>query len=170
MFYTYAYLRKDGTPYYIGKGKFRVKRRDQERIHSKNKRIELPSRNRRIILKTFEEEAAAFKHEVYLIAVFGRKDLGTGILRNLTDGGEGASGRVLTETHKKRISNTNKGKKRSSQFRKDCRERALGNTNKRLRCRFRGKEFDSLTIAAEYFGCSLGLVSMQCERLDKPTK
>ena len=45
-----------------------------------------------------------------MIALFGRKDLGTGILRNLTDGGEGASGRILTEETKKKIGEANKGK------------------------------------------------------------
>ena len=35
MFYTYAYLREDGTPYYIGKG---VK----DRIYSSNRKIKKP--------------------------------------------------------------------------------------------------------------------------------
>jgi hypothetical protein len=37
-------------------------------------------------------EIDAFRHEKYLIAVLGRKDLGTGVLRNRTSGGEGGSG------------------------------------------------------------------------------
>jgi hypothetical protein len=46
------------------------------------------------MLKTGLSEEEAFKHEVYMIAVFGRKDLGTGILHNRSDGGEGSSGHV----------------------------------------------------------------------------
>jgi hypothetical protein len=44
-----------------------------------------------LFLKTGLTEEEALKHEVYMIAVFGRKDLGTGILWNFTDGGEGLS-------------------------------------------------------------------------------
>jgi hypothetical protein len=56
-----------------------------------------------------EEEALIL--EQYCIALYGRVDLGTGILRNLTDGGEGMSGfRVPVET-RRRISAMRKGKK-----------------------------------------------------------
>ena len=93
-FYTYAYLREDKTPYYIGKG-------SQNRIYSTNKRVKPPKDKSRIIfLKQNLTEEEAFKHEIYMIAVFGRKDLGTGILRNLTDGGEGISN-PSEETKKK---------------------------------------------------------------------
>ena len=84
-YYTYAYLREDRTPYYIGKG-------TGNRIYSKHRRLKPPKDKSRIIfLKQNLTEEEAFKHEIYMIAVFGRKDLGTGILRNLTDGGEGTS-------------------------------------------------------------------------------
>ena len=93
-YYTYAYLRKDGTPYYIGKGKrYRI---DEENGKSAN----LPPKERRIFLKQNITEEEAFKHEIYMIAVFGRKDIGTGILRNRTNGGEGNSGRVVTSETK----------------------------------------------------------------------
>lgn len=87
-FYPYAYLREDGTPYYIGKGRYR-------RAYSTNRTLNVPPKDRIIFLKQNLTEEEAFKHEIYMIAVFGRKDLGTGILRNKTDGGEGGSGRVV---------------------------------------------------------------------------
>jgi hypothetical protein len=87
IFYTYAYLREDGTPYYVGKG-------TGKRIYSTVKTVNLPKDKSRIIyLKKNLTEEEAFNHEIYMIAVFGRKDLGTGILHNKTNGGEGTSGR-----------------------------------------------------------------------------
>ena len=84
-FYTYAYLREDKTPYYIGKGQ-------GNRAYNKNRRVRPPRDKSRIIfLKKNLLEEEAFKHEIYMIAVFGRKDLGTGILHNRTNGGEGTS-------------------------------------------------------------------------------
>ena len=104
-YYTYAYLREDRTPYYIGKGK-------GKRIYSKQKRIKAPKDKSRIIfLKKNLTEAEAFKHEIYMIAILGRKDLGTGILRNLTNGGEGASGHVKSEETKKKRSVAMSGEK-----------------------------------------------------------
>ena len=101
-YYTYAYLREDKTPYYIGKG-------TGKRIYSTNKRIKPPKDKSRIIyLKQNLTEEEAFKREVYMIDVFGRKDLGTGILVNMTNGGEGASGWVPSEENKKNISDAKK--------------------------------------------------------------
>ena len=101
-YYTYAYLREDRTPYYIGKG-------TGKRIYSTNKRIKPPKDKSRIIyLKQNLTEEEAFKHEIYMIDVFGRKDLGTGILHNRTDGGEGASGSIRSDEHKRKISDANK--------------------------------------------------------------
>ena len=90
-FYTYAYLREEGSAYYIGKG-------ETDRIYKKGKgEVKPPKDKSKIIyLKENLTEQEAFKHEIYMIAVFGRKDLGTGILRNKTNGGEGASGTIWT--------------------------------------------------------------------------
>ena len=83
-FYVYAYLRTDGTPYYIGKG-------NGYRIHESSRRIALPPDDRRKILVDGLSEDDAFEYEIALIYCLVRKDKGTGCLRNLTDGGEGAS-------------------------------------------------------------------------------
>ena len=102
-FYTYAYLREDRTPYYIGKG-------SGNRIYDKRRTIKPPKDKSRIIfLKQNLTEEEAFKHEIYMIAVFGRKDLGMGILHNRTNGGDGTSGRVVSEETKRKISKATKG-------------------------------------------------------------
>lgn len=104
-FYTYAYLREDGTPYYIGKG-------NGTRIYQNTGRacIKPKDKSRIIFLKQKLTEDDAFKHEKYMISVFGRKDLGTGILHNRSDGGEGNSGRIVSEETKRKLSEVNRGK------------------------------------------------------------
>jgi len=116
-FYTYAYLREDGTPYYIGKGK-------GNRAYRKRYRGVKPPKDKSKILylKQNISEEEAFKHEIYMIGVFGRKDLGTGILYNKTNGGDGISGVVFTEEIKRKLSESRKGKKLSNETKKKLSE------------------------------------------------
>jgi hypothetical protein len=101
IFYTYAWLRVDGTPYYIGKG-------SHGRAFDKRRKY-CPTEDRVLILKRNLTEDEAFIHETYMIAVFGRKDLGTGILHNKTNGGDGATGLRHTEESKNKIRIAQKG-------------------------------------------------------------
>ena len=128
MYYTYAYLREDKTPYYIGKGK-------GKRIYNKtNGDIRPPKDKSRIIfLKKNLTEEEAFEHEKYMIVVFGRKDIGTGVLRNRTDGGEGASGVLVSEETRKKLSemrvgekNPNYGKEMTEEQRQKISEKRKG--------------------------------------------
>lgn len=102
-FYVYAYLRnKDSshgerlTPYYIGKG------HGKRAFHAPGRRAPTPKDKSYIVF--MEEgltEKEAFALETYSIALYGRIDMNTGTLRNMTDGGEGGSG-ISDETRRRR--------------------------------------------------------------------
>jgi hypothetical protein len=116
-FYVYMWLRskdsiigKAGMPYYVGKGQ-------GNRAYRKGCPID---KSNIVIVQCDMIEDAAFELEIKLIAQYGRKDLGTGILINLTDGGDGTSGVKISEETRKLKSrnmsgegNHNFGKKNS---------------------------------------------------------
>lgn len=99
-YYVYLYKRSEnssngaaGSPYYIGKGKGRRAWKKCKRLNE----INIPSNKENIsILSENLSEPDAHQLEMLLIFLYGRIDLGTGILRNRTDGGEGTSGRILS--------------------------------------------------------------------------
>jgi hypothetical protein len=111
MFYVYVYrdprpLKKD-QPVYVGKGTG-----DRDISHwskgSHNKPFQdfishLKQRGLVALCeRVFETEieAEAFAKEIELIALYGRRNTGTGTLFNLTDGGEGASGAIRSKAEK----------------------------------------------------------------------
>lgn len=115
-FYTYAYLREDGTPYYIGKG---TGNRAWVKHNYQTGGVHTPVDDSRIvILEANLTELGALALERRYISWYGRKDLETGILRNRTDGGEGITG-PKTREHVNKIAASNSGKKRKPYKKKD---------------------------------------------------
>ena len=123
-YYTYAFLREDRTPYYIGKGK------GNRAYRRRDKGIKPPKdKSKILILKQNLTEEESFRHEVYMIAMFGRKDLGTGILHNRTNGGDGVSGAVVSDETRRKMSEALKGKPRSKEIRRKMSEAHKGKTH-----------------------------------------
>ena len=91
MWYVYLYLRRNKTPYYVGKG---IGRRCYNK-HIRGGGNITPPKERIIIVKYFDTEEKSYFFEDWLIQVYGRKIEG-GILINMREGG-GTNGNILTE-------------------------------------------------------------------------
>jgi len=130
MYYTYAYLREDRTPYYIGKGS--GDRAYQKHIRNNGQNLLPKNRNQILILKNFEIEDEAYKHEQYLIALYGRKCEG-GILVNMVHGGKGGARKYLTKKEKENALLRNKinAAKKLKRWREENREEFNRKTNER---------------------------------------
>ena len=102
-YYTYGYLRQDGTPYYIGKG-------HGQRVAKKHL-VEIPTKDRIIFYAENLPEEEAFELEEFLISEIGRKDLNTGPLLNRTSGGGGIAGYKHTKDAKRAIAEKLTGSK-----------------------------------------------------------
>jgi hypothetical protein len=126
----YRHIRLDTNEvFYIGIGKssdraFSYKKRNKHWTNIVNKtEYEVQ------VLKSDLSWDDACELEKILISYYGRKDLGLGTLVNMTDGGDGCIGFVITDEYRQKISNSNKGKKRSQDTKDKISISKIGNKN-----------------------------------------
>lgn len=123
-YYLYRHIRLDkNEPFYIGIGtkskyKHRSFKREYDRAHRTDAKgkiwndiVNKSKYEIEILLETNSYEFIKEK-EVEFIKSYGRIDLGTGILSNLTDGGEGTKGAIVSEDTRqyKSINSHSRGK------------------------------------------------------------
>jgi hypothetical protein len=108
MFYVYLHINPiTNEPFYVGKGK-------NNRAYSSYGRNKLwhnvVNKYGKVVQFVAEgiTEEESICIERSLIEKYGRRDKGTGILVNMTDGGDGVSGKVYTPTEKKILSDSMK--------------------------------------------------------------
>ena len=123
-FYVYAYLREDSTPYYVGKG-------TGKRAWTKGKGEVYPPKDKSKIQLLQEDltEEDAFILERELILKYGRIDIGTGILRNKSDGGEGPAGAKRSAETIDKLRKSHLGKKFTEEHRKNL---SISHSKKKL--------------------------------------
>jgi NUMOD3 motif len=123
MAYVYRHIRLDkNEPFYIGIGKTRYRPSSKKRNEIWDRIVAKTKYEVEIVMDgiTWDE---ACKKEIELIKLYGRINRSTGILANMTDGGDGNLGLVhsadairrISESSKKRAGHW-KGKKMSDEF------------------------------------------------------
>jgi len=148
-FYVYYLRRPDksdpfepekGQPFYVGKGSnCRYKEHRKEALVLLHKPGPKPIRIK-IIYKLWKQgldfqediifnnltENEAFEIEIKTIELYGRIDLATGCLANMTNGGEGSSGIIITDEWRKNLSEAHKGLIFTNEHKENLRQSSLG--------------------------------------------
>lgn len=89
-FYVYIWSYPDGRPFYVGKGRG-TRYRECGNYHSRRVAAKIRHGGGEPIVAflPMPDESSALVSEAGLIKAYGRRDLGTGLLCNRSDGGEG---------------------------------------------------------------------------------
>ena len=111
QYYTYLYKDTDGTPIYIGKGHgdrawlhFGFKSHLGNLLRKRKKSGFIAPE-----LTYHKNELTALAMEIFWISIYGRKDKNLGTLLNRTDGGDGTSGKIVSQETRAKLSIIKKG-------------------------------------------------------------
>ena len=132
--YLYHHIRLDTNEvFYVGIGinsksyKTPFKRANSNRNRSKfwHYIVSKAGYKVEIIFENMSRDEACIKESDH-IKLYGRRDIETGILVNMTNGGDGLNGHIFTDEHKKRIGIKHKGRVFSDESKKRMSESAKG--------------------------------------------
>jgi hypothetical protein len=174
MAYVYRHIRLDkNVPFYIGIGTDELFGRSRERCRRSKLWNKIAAKTEHRVEILFEDLTweEAKQKEIEFIALYGRLDKGLGTLANLTDGGDGTlgvivskekrelfsrvhSGKVTSSEVREKISNTLKSKPRDEEKIAKFVEGSLKysqSQRKKVLCIDTGMVFESATDAALYF-------------------
>jgi len=138
MAYVYRHIRLDkNEPFYIGIGNQPNHKRAYDYSKNRINKIWLDIVNKseyevEVLFDELSWEEACEKEKEF-IALYGRKDLKTGSLANMTEGGDGVIGILFTDEHKRKIGEKSKGRIYSVETRKKMSNAQIGNEKWKLR-------------------------------------
>ena len=132
MAYVYRHIRLDkNEPFYIGIGSDITNKRANEKARRSKfwkKIVAKTDYEIEILFDDISFDEAKVK-EIEFIKLYGRKDLNTGCLVNMTDGGDGLINKVFTLEYRKNLSNSMKGRVLSEEQKAKLRTYRLGVPN-----------------------------------------
>lgn len=130
QFYVYIHKKPDGTPFYVGKGHGRRAYRFSNRNQWHQNIVDKYGKSNIIIeIINCVNESQAFDLEKIYIKQF--RDIDKHILVNMSNGGEGDSGRIIAESHRKKLSQAKKGRPLSLEHRKALKGKTMSDEQRK---------------------------------------
>lgn len=159
--YVYTHTRLDTNEiFYVGIGtqdNYKRASRSHNRTNHWNNIVKKCGWKVDIVFDNLTWEDAC-KIEVELIAKYGRVDLGTGTLVNLTAGGEGTLKRITTPETRLKMSKTRKGAKCTEEHKEKTRLSMLGKNKKKVVNVVTGYVYDSVGDACKDIGIRMPIL------------